>query len=134
MGGNWCKIYTLDAKLTNEKYNYYHGNISEQVKKVTQSKGNMTSFWHNMYPGCCNPYRSFESSHIRVKVSHIYSNWTFEGSNPVKFRHLWTNPVMSIYILGTNPVKSGLVSIKYVYLPYFKISSKDWLAMKLKSK
>ena len=38
------KIISMAAKLYNETYVHYHGNITEQVKKVTQTKRNYDQF------------------------------------------------------------------------------------------
>ena len=56
LGQYLCKIITLASKLSNETYVHYYGNISELMTKVTQTKQKKTSFWHNMHPGCCDPY------------------------------------------------------------------------------
>ena len=42
----------MAAKLSNETYVHYHGNILNR----SQLKQIMTSFRDNMHTGCCNPY------------------------------------------------------------------------------
>ena len=38
-------LFTMAAKLSNETYVHYHGTISEQVKKETQTKTNYDQSW-----------------------------------------------------------------------------------------
>ena len=47
---NLCKINTLVTKLLNETYVHYHGNISEQVTKLTQTKTKYYQFSRLLQP------------------------------------------------------------------------------------
>ena len=81
----------MAAKLSNETYVHYHGNISEQVTKVTQTKTNYDQFYtlyatRLLQPICLHSW-SHDKTNLVLDLSLLKKNQQcLEPLIPIKKR------------------------------------------------